>query len=72
MAYSCCNVGIILRQPKFKKSHNECIFRDVCSRKQTERKNQIMKLYASGNVHFVYVTSLLFDVIANLYPKDHE
>ena len=29
-----------------------------------------MKFYASGNVHYVYMTSLLFDVIGRLYPKD--
>ena len=45
---------------------------DVCSWKQKERQNQIMKIYASGNVHFVYRTSLIFDVIGCLYPKDQE
>ena len=29
-----------------------------------------MKFKASGNVHFVYTTSLLFDVIGRLYHKD--
>ena len=31
-----------------------------------------MKLYASGNVHYVYMTSLIFYVIGRLYPKDQE
>ena len=45
---------------------------DVCSWKQKERQNQIMKLYASGNVHHAYMKSLIFDVIGRLYPKDEE
>ena len=52
VAYDCRDVAIILRQLKFKKSHstntfhNERIFfflTDVCSRKQKEGHNQIMK-----------------------------
>ena len=31
-----------------------------------------MKFYASGTVHNVYMTSLIFDVIDRLYPKDQE
>ena len=31
---------------------------------------RIMKFYASGNVPYVYMTSLIFDVIGRLYPKD--
>ena len=31
-----------------------------------------MKLYAYGNVHYIYTTSLIFDVIGRLYPKDQE
>ena len=31
-----------------------------------------MKFTASGNVHNVYMTSLNFDVIYRLYPKDQE
>ena len=30
-----------------------------------------MKFKASGNVHYVYMTSLIFDVIGRLHPKDH-
>ena len=33
---------------------------DVNSRKQKGRKNQIMKLKAIANVHFVYMTSFSF------------
>ena len=29
-----------------------------------------MKFQAQGNVHYVYMTSLLYDVIGRLYPKD--
>ena len=31
-----------------------------------------MKFLASGNVHLAYMTSLIFDVIGRLYPKDQE
>ena len=31
-----------------------------------------MKFKASGNVHYVYMTALIFDVIGRLYPKDHK
>ena len=39
---------------------------------QKERQNQIVKLKASGNVQYVYITSLIFDVIGRLYPKNQE
>ena len=45
---------------------------DVCSWKQKERQNQIMKFKASGNVNYIYMTSLNFDVIGRLYHKDQE
>ena len=45
---------------------------DVCSWKQKERQNQITKFKASGNVHYVYMTSLIFYLIGRLYPKDQE
>ena len=72
MAYGCPDVALILRQPILK-SHRvyerKKVFEtDVRSQKQNERQHQIMKLLASGKVHFVYVTSLLFDVIGRLYP----
>ena len=52
---------------------NENIFRtDVCSWKQKERQNQIIKFKAFGNVHYVYMTSLIFDVTGCLYHKDQE
>ena len=72
MAYDCRDVAIILRQLKFKKSqstfHNERkqFSTDVRSRKPKERQNQIMKFKASGNVHYVYMASLIFDVIGRL------
>ena len=81
VAYDCCDVTIILRQLKSKKSqstntfHNEQrkgLRTDVRSRKQKERQNQIMKFKASVNVHFVYSTSLLFGEIGRFYPKDQE
>ena len=31
-----------------------------------------MKFYSSSNVHYVYMKSLIFDVIGRLYPKDQE
>ena len=31
-----------------------------------------MKFKASGSVHYIYTTSLIFDVIGLLYPKDQE
>ena len=31
-----------------------------------------MKFKASSNVHYIYMTSLIFDVIGRLYPKDQE
>ena len=31
-----------------------------------------MKFKASDNVHYVYMTPLLFDVIGRIYPKDRE
>ena len=31
-----------------------------------------MKFKASGNVHYIYMTSLIFDVIGRLYHKDQE
>ena len=69
VVYGCRDVAIILRWPEFKKSQPTNTFHykptksfltDVCSWKQKERKDQIMKLKASGNVHFVYMTSLIF------------
>ena len=59
VAYDCRDVAIILRQLKFIKSqrtntfHNErkSFQTDVRSREQKEGQNQIMKFYASGNVH---------------------
>ena len=53
VAYDCRDVVIILRQLKFKKSQSTntfhierkkvCFQTDVCSRKQKERQNQILK-----------------------------
>ena len=81
MDYGCRDVAINLRQHKFK-SHRVLIpyimsaksFRtEVRSRKQKERKEKsIMKFKASGKVYFVFVASLLFDVIGRLYPKEQE
>ena len=48
-----------------KKFSNQCSFSE-------SQGNQIMKFKVSGNVHFVYVISLLFDVIGRLYPKEQE
>ena len=48
-----------------KKFSNRCLFL-----KQKERQNQIMKIKASDNVHYVFMTSLIFDVIDRLYPED--
>ena len=80
MAYDYRDVTIILRQLKLKKSqsintfHNEwkSFQINVCSWKRKERQNQIIKFKAPGNVHYVYMTSLIFDVIGRLYPKDEE
>ena len=35
-------------------------------------KIKMMKFYVSDNVHYVYMTSLIFDVIGRFYPKDQE
>ena len=81
MVYGFRDVAIILRQPKSKKSqstntlHNERenVFEQIFVLENIgEKQNQIMKIKASGNVHFVYVTSLRFDVIRRLYPKEQE
>ena len=81
VAYDCRDVAIILRLLKFKKSQSTHAFHyerkksfrtDVCSGKEKERQNQIMKFKASGIVHYVNMTSLIFDVIGLLYPKDKE
>ena len=51
---------------------NEKSFRtDVRAWKQMERQTQIMK-FSWSNVHFVYTTSLLLEIIGRLYPKDQE
>ena len=81
VAFDCRAVVIILRQLKFKKSKSTHTFHYernfffepmfVLESKWKE-KNQIMKVYASGNVHFVNMTSLIFVVINRLYPKDQE
>ena len=72
---------MILRHLKFKKSQSPHTFHyerkksiriHVCSWKQKERQNQIMKFLVSGNDHYVYIKSFIFDVIGRLYPKDHE
>ena len=73
MVYACRDVAIILRQLKFK-SHipqltKKSFQTDFRSRKQREIQNQIMKFYVSGNVHFVYTTSLLFDVLGRLFLR---
>ena len=41
---------------------------------ESKRKDKLKSwsFTASGSVHYVYMTSLIFDVIGRLYPKDQE
>ena len=80
VAYDCRDVAIILRQPKFKKSQSTHSFHNERNRfsnrwffleaKVKTKSNH--EVVGSSNVHFVYMTSLIFDVIGRLYPKDQE
>ena len=75
MAYDCRDVAIILGQLKFKKSqstntfYNErnkflkrCLFLKAKGKPQSNH----------GYIHYVYMTSLIFDVIGRSYPKEQE
>ena len=76
----CRDLAIILRQSKFKNSqstntfHNERKkrFSNLCLISKANGKKKSNHEEASSNVHFIYVTSLLFDVIDHLYPKEQE
>ena len=37
-----------------------------------KKSKLMMKFYVTGNFHFVYVMSLLFNVISRLYPKERK
>ena len=69
LAYGCRAATIILRQPSILKSHgyNTSHFMrkiffltNICFQKQNGRLIQIRLNYAFLNVHYVYVTSLIF------------
>ena len=73
VAYGCRAATIILSQPANVKSHGfntshvmRKIFfiANICFQKQNGRQIQIRLIYAFVNVHNVYVTSLIFDVLA--------
>ena len=50
-----------------KKFSNRCLF--LKAKGNTKTNYEIL---GSGNVHYVYMTSLIFDIIGHLYPKDQE
>ena len=72
VAYGCRAATIIQRQPPILKAHGyntSYVMRkifflaNICFQKQNGRQIQIRLIYAFVNVHYVYVTSLIFDVI---------
>ena len=75
VAYGCRAATIILRQPPILNSHGYNtsrvmrkipFFANICFQKQNGRKIQFRLIYAFVNVHFVYETSLTFNVIGCL------
>ena len=47
------------------KFSNRCLF--LKAKVKTKSNHEVL-----GLVHYVYMTSLIFDVIGRLYPEDHE
>ena len=80
VAYGCRAATIILRQPPILKSHGYNTLRyaknlflaNICFQKQNGRQIQIRLIYAFVNVHYVYVTSLIFDVIGCLNTTEQQ
>ena len=81
VAYGCRAATIIQRQPPILKSHGyntshvmRKIFflANICFQKQNGRHIQIRLIYAFVNVHYVYVTSLIFDVIGYLSTTEQQ
>ena len=81
VAYGCRAATIILRQPPILKSHGyntshvmrkNLFLANICFQKQNERQIQIRLIYAFVNVHYVYVTSLIFDVIGCLNTAENQ
>ena len=80
VAYGCRAATIILRQPPILKSHGyntshvmrKIFLANICFQKQNGRQIQIRLIYAYVNVHYVYVTSLIFDIIVYLNTTKHQ
>ena len=81
VAYDCRAAAIILRQPpKYKVTWLEYLtcyaknlfLTNICFRKQNGRQIQIRLIYDFDNVHYVYVTSLIFDIIGCLDTTGHQ
>ena len=81
MAYDCRDVAIVLRQLKLEKSQStntshyerKKVFEPMCVlESKSIDKIKLLSFLASGNVNNVSMTSLIFDVIGRLCPKDQE
>ena len=81
VAYGCRAATIILRQPQILKSHGyntshvirkNFFLANTCFQKQNGRQIQIRLIYAFVNVHYVYVASLIFDVIGCLNTTEQQ
>ena len=81
VAYGCRAATIILRQPQILKSHGyntphvmrkKFFLANMCFQKQNGRQIQIRLIYAFVNVRYVYVTSLIFEVIGCLNTTKHQ
>ena len=82
MAYDFRDAAIIVRQLKFKKSQSTNTFHNERKKVfepmfvlESKRKDKIKSCSFRPLASFITsvdMTSLLFDVIGRLYPKDHE
>ena len=77
VAYGCRAATIILRQPPILKSHGDNtshVMRKIFffSQYLFSKAEWISLIYACVNVHYVYVTSLIFDVIGFLNTTENQ
>ena len=79
VSYGCRAATIILRQPPVLKSHGyntshvmRFFLTNTRFQKKIGRDIQIGLIYAFVNVHYVYVTSLIFGVIGCLNTTEHQ
>ena len=80
VAYGCRAATIILRQPPILNSHGyntpryakNLFLANMCFQKQNGRQIQIRLIYDFVNVRYVYVTSLIFEVIGCFNTTEHQ